>query len=196
MSHPLHIVGFAGSASRPSRTRNLVETIASTAAERTGAQVSICDLTEIHPSLGSTLDPRAAPPDLVGLIETIANADALIVGSPVYKGTYTGLFKHLFDLIEPKALKDKPIVLSATGGSERHALVLDHGLRPLFAFFSADIVATGVYATEPDFIDYQPQSATITARISRAAEELAWRLGGTRSEIPTPRFVEALAQIA
>lgn len=196
MSHPLHIVGFAGSASRPSRTHNLVETIASTAAERTGAEVSIYDLTEIHPSLGSTLDPRAAPPDLVDLIETIANADALIVGSPVYKGTYTGLFKHLFDLIEPKALKDKPIVLSATGGSERHALVLDHGLRPLFAFFSADIVATGVYATEPDFVDYQPQSATITARISRAAEELAWRLGGTRSEIPTPRFVEALAQIA
>ena len=90
---------------------------------------TIYDLNEIHPSLGSTLDPGKAPPDLVELIEAVTNADALIVGSPVYKGTYTGLFKHLFDLIEPKALKDKPVVLSATGGSERHALVLDHGLK-------------------------------------------------------------------
>ncbi len=124
----LNIVGFAGSASRPSRTRNLVEAIATATAERTRAEVSIYDLNEIHPSLGSTLDPRTAPADLRELIAEITAADALIVGSPVYKGTYTGLFKHLFDLIEPQALKDKPIVLSATGGSERHALVVDHGL--------------------------------------------------------------------
>ena len=52
-------------------------------------------------------------------------------------------------------------MLSATGGSERHALVLDHGLRPLFAFFSADIIATGVYATEAEFTDHRPQGASI-----------------------------------
>src|SRR6185295_10705043 len=129
-----------------------------------------------HPSLGSTLDLRSAPPDLVELIEAITNADALVVGSPVYKGTYTGLFKHLFDLIEPKALKDKPIVLTATGGSERHALVLDHGLRPLFAFFSADILATGLYASEADFTDYQPTRPVLVSRIDRTVAELPWRL--------------------
>src|SRR5690606_31878988 len=104
----LHIVGFAGSSSNPSRTKSLVETIVSKTAERNGARTSIYDLVDIHPSLGATLDPRQAPPDLVELIETITSADALVVGSPVYKGTYTGLFKHLFDLIDPKALKDKP----------------------------------------------------------------------------------------
>jgi FMN reductase len=189
MSGPLKIVGFAGSSSRPSRTRNLVEAIAETAAQRTGAVVSIYDLTEIHPSLGSTLDPRSAPPDLEQLIAEITAADALVVGSPVYKGTYTGLFKHLFDLIEPKALKDKPVVLSATGGSERHALVLDHGLRPLFAFFSADILATGIYATELDFSDYQPASANLVSRIERVADEVSWRLASAR----TPEPLAALA---
>jgi FMN reductase len=182
----LKIVGFAGSSSRPSRTRNLVEAIALAAARRVPADISIYDLTEIHPSLGSTLDPRLAPQDLQALIAEITAADALVVGSPVYKGTYTGLFKHLFDLIEPKALKDKPIVLSATGGSERHALVLDHGLRPLFAFFSADIIATGVYATEPDFVEHLPQSAALVARIERTAEELSWRLRAQRSEAAEP----------
>jgi len=185
MARPL-IVGFAGSSSRPSRTRNLVEAVADAAARRSDAQTQIFDLTEIHPSLGSTLDPRSAPADLEQLIATITAADALIVGSPVYKGTYTGLFKHLFDLIEPKALKDKPVVLTATGGSERHALVLDHGLRPLFAFFSADIIATGVYATEPDFVDYRPQSAGLLARIERSAEELGWRLAAQRQSAREP----------
>jgi FMN reductase len=193
MTIPLKLVGFAGSSSRPSRTRNLVEVIAGSVARRSGASVSIYDLTEIHPSLGSTLDPRQAPPDLGALIAEITAADALIVGSPVYKGTYTGLFKHLFDLIEPKALKDKPIVLSATGGSERHALVLDHGLRPLFAFFSADIIATGVYATEQDFADYLPSAGALISRIERAAEELNWRLTARR---PDARAAEPLKAIA
>lgn len=192
MGQTFKFVGFAGSSSRPSRTRNLVEAITYTAAKRIGATATIYDLNEIHPSLGSTLEPSKAPADLAALIEAITNADALIVGSPVYKGTYTGLFKHLFDLIEPKALKDKPVVLSATGGSERHALVLDHGLRPLFAFFSADIVATGVYATEPDFTEYQPSSKALLSRIDRVALELSWRINTARDEFPEP--VQVLAQ--
>lgn len=194
MGKNFKFVGFAGSSSRPSRTRNLVEAITTTAAKRIGATTTIYDLNEIHPSLGSTLDSSTAPPDLVKLIAAITEADALIVGSPVYKGTYTGLFKHLFDLIEPKALKDKPIVLSATGGSERHALVLDHGLRPLFAFFSADIVATGVYATEPDFTDHRPSSPQLLSRIDRVALELSWRLNTVRDVFPEP--LPVLAQIA
>ena len=192
MGKAFRFVGFAGSSSRPSRTRNLVEAITTTAAKRIGATTTIYDLNEIHPSLGSTLDPSTAPQDLGELIDAITSADALIVGSPVYKGTYTGLFKHLFDLIEPKALKDKPVVLSATGGSERHALVLDHGLRPLFAFFSADIVATGVYATETDFTEYQPSSPALLSRIDRAALELSWRINTARGEFPEP--VQILAQ--
>ena len=172
----LKIVGFAGSWSRPSRTRNLVDAVAKAAALRVGGTAEVHDLTDLVYSLGTTLSVAEAPADVATLIHSIVTADALIVGSPVYKGTYTGLFKHLFDLIDPRALKDKPVVLVATGGSERHALVLDHGLRPLFAFFSADIIATGVYATEPDFHDYQPSSAALVSRIERAAIELSWRL--------------------
>ena len=158
----LKIVGFAGSSSRPSRTRNLVEAIADAprrAHRRRGARSTTSPRSILRSARRSIRARRRRTSPT--LIETITTADALIVGSPVYKGTYTGLFKHLFDLIEPKALKDKPVVLTATGGSERHALVLDHGLRPLFAFFSADIIATGVYATEADFTDHRPRSPAL-----------------------------------
>jgi len=187
----LKIVGFAGSWSRPSRTRNLVEAAVSRAAERMGAEARMYDLAELSASLGTTLDAAEAPADLAALLNDVVTADAIVVGSPVYKGTYTGLFKHLFDLIDPRALKDKPVVLTATGGSERHALVLDHGLRPLFAFFSADIIATGLYATETDFTDYRPSSAALVARVDRAATELSWRLLAASSRQPEP--AQALA---
>lgn len=173
----IRILGISGSPSRPSRTRGLVEAVISAAARDPRVEASVFDLNDVLPDLGHTLDPRNAAPSVAALLEAVARADALVVGSPVYKGTYSGLFKHLFDLVDPKALKGKPVVLSATGGSDRHALALDHGLRPLFAFFAADIIPTAIYGTESEFSEYRPQSDALNARIARAAEELSWRLG-------------------
>lgn len=173
----IRILGISGSPSRPSRTRGLVEGIVSASSRHPRVEASVFDLNDVLPDLGQTLDPRQAAPNVATLLEAIGEADALVVGSPVYKGTYSGLFKHLFDLVDPKALRGKPVVLSATGGSDRHALVLDHGLRPLFAFFAADIIPTAIYGTEGEFSDYRPHGEVIQARIDRAADELSWRLG-------------------
>lgn len=169
------IVGFAGSFSNPSRTRALVGAIAAAAARESGGTAELFDLADLTGDLGATLDARSAPPPVARLIDALSQADLLVVGSPVYKGTYGGLFKHAFDLLDPRALRDKPVALAATGGSERHALVLDHGLRPLLAFFSADIVPTAVYGTEADFTDAVPSSPQILERIARSATELAGR---------------------
>jgi FMN reductase len=70
-------------------------------------------------------------------------------------------------------LIDTPVLLAATGGSERHALVLDHQLRPLFSFFQALTLPIGVYATEADFTDYQITSEALKGRIRLAAERAA-----------------------
>ncbi|MFD1810195.1 NAD(P)H-dependent oxidoreductase [Gemmobacter lanyuensis] len=90
-------------------------------------------------------------------LEVILSADALVVASPVYKGSYTGLFKHLIDLIDPAALQGKPVLLAATGGGDRHALVIEHQLRPLFGFFEAQTLPTGVYAADRDFAGVSPR---------------------------------------
>lgn len=79
---------------------------------------------------------RSQLPDVVEReLAAVEQADVLVVATPVYRGSYTGLFKHFFDFIHQDALIDKPVLLAATGGSERHALVIDHQLRPLFSFF-------------------------------------------------------------
>jgi len=92
------------------------------------------------------------------------------VTAPVYRRSFTGHFKHLFDLIGHDALVDPPVLLAATGGSERHALVLDHQLRPLFSFLQALTLPIGVFASQAELADYQVSSEALAARIRLAAE--------------------------
>ena len=107
------------------------------------------------------------------VIDRLASADAIVVGSPVYKGSYTGLFKHFFDLIEPQRLTGLPVILTASGGGDRHALVVEHQLRPLFGFFSSHTIATSIYASEPDFADGHIRSEPLRQRIEAAVSDLA-----------------------
>jgi FMN reductase len=96
----------------------------------------------------------------------------------VFRGSFTGLFKHLFDLVGQDALVDKPVLLAATGGSERHSLVIEHQLRPLFAFFQALTLPLGVYASERDFDHYEIASTALRQRIALAVERAAPWLEG------------------
>jgi FMN reductase len=167
----LRIVGFAGSVSRPSKTRALVDLVTSKAAANLGATAATYDLTDLQPGLGvaQTLDDLDGLPRVI--LASILSADALVVGTPVYKGSYTGLFKHLFDLIDPAALAGKPVLLTATGGGDKHALVVEHQLRPLFGFFEAVTLPTGIYASGADFTDGVPASPTLLARIDRGVSQ-------------------------
>lgn len=173
----IRIAGFAGSLSTPSRTRTLVETIATRSAARFGAEAATWDLTDLQPSLGAAGTLDALDAGTRAIVDALLAADALIVGSPVYKGSYTGLFKHLFDLIEPGALAGKPVLLTATGGGDKHALVLEHQLRPLFGFFEAATLPTAIYAGAADFVDGQPAAPALIERIDRAVGQLAPWLG-------------------
>ena len=165
------IVGLAGSLSRPSKTRSLVDLVTAKAAAAFGAAAATYDLTDLQPALGTagTLDDLDGLPRAI--LEQVLSADALVVGSPVYKGSYTGLFKHLFDLIDPAALAGKPVLLTATGGGDKHALVIEHQLRPLFSFFESFTLPTGIYASGTDFIDGVPASPALLARIERAVSQ-------------------------
>jgi FMN reductase len=172
MSRPV-VVALSGSLRRPSRTRTLVEAVGAEVARSRPIALRVADLVDAGPGLGAALSRNelsGAAAELVGAIE---GADALIVGSPVYKGAYTGLFKHLFDLIEPEALAGKAVVLTATGGGPRHTLVVEHSLRPLFGFFTALTVPTAVYASDQDFLDGCLVNAGVIGRLGDAARQLA-----------------------
>lgn len=167
------IIGLSGNPDRPSKTRALVQTAVAATAARFNAVGAVYDLADFGPSLGTARRADDLAPTAHTALEVILSADALVVASPVYKGSYTGLFKHLIDLIDPLALLGKPVLLAATGGGDRHALMVEHQLRPLFAFFEAQTLPTAVYAADRDFTDGQPASPALLDRLDRAIDQLA-----------------------
>jgi FMN reductase len=184
------IVGFAGSLSQPSRTRALVSRAVHETANMTEFDRHVFDLQDLGPSLGQARQIADLAPEARALVDQLVNADALVLGSPVYKGSYTGLFKHLFDLIEPDALRGVPVLLVATGGGDRHTLVIEHQFRPLFGFFEAATIPTGIYASSAHFLDGQLVSPRLEARLQTAVGQLVGAL------MARPRLSETTANQA
>lgn len=164
------VVAVSGSLHEPSKTTALLRAIAAAVAERIDVDVQVIELTAIGPGLAGALRRDDLPSAVEEQLRAIEEADLLIVGSPVYRASFTGLFKHLFDFVGQYALVGKPVLLAATGGGERHALIIEHQLRPLFAFFQALTLPLGVYASNTDFDGDRIVSAQILSRITLAAE--------------------------
>lgn len=168
-----NLVGIAGSFNRPSKTLRLVQEVADRASARYDFIARTYDLQDVGPSLGSAMSRKDLDAQAEHVITEIVSADVLVIGSPTYKGSYPGLFKHLIDLIEPHELRGKPIVITATGGGDRHALMVEHQLRPLFGFFMAHGLPTAVYASDRDFTDYAITSDPLSNRIQDVIGEIA-----------------------
>jgi FMN reductase len=177
------VVGFSGNITRPSKTRSFVDHVVSSIAERANLAANVFDVEDLGRSFAAARWQRDLDPGAADILRAIVDADILVVGSPTYKGSYTGLFKHFFDLVDPAALRGKPIVLTATGGGDRHALIVEHQLRPLFGFFEAFVLPTAIYASDRDFVDGVLSSEAIRARSAQAVEEAALLLGA-RSSVP------------
>lgn len=181
MSNPA-IVGFSGNITRPSKTRAFVDFIVQDIASRHDLSSRTYDIEDVGPSLGAARWARDLDEEAQSILAQVIAADVLVVGSPTFKGSYTGLFKHFFDLIDPSALRGKPVLLTATGGGERHALIVEHQLRPLFGFFEALTLPTAIYATDRDFSDGALRSEPILKRAEQAVGEIA-RVVGKRPDV-------------
>ncbi|UXS05472.1 FMN reductase [Agrobacterium tumefaciens] len=173
------IIGFSGNLARPSSTRRFVENVTESLAVQSGLQHAVFDVEDLGSSLATARSVSDLDPAARQIIQTIIEAEALVIGSPTYKGSYTGLFKHVFDLLDPADLRGKPVILTATGGGDRHALIVEHQLRPLFAFFEAFVLPTAIYTSSRDFTDGVPSPA-IHSRVNQALAE-ASRLLAARS---------------
>lgn len=116
---------------------------------------------------------------LATALDQVREADALIVVSPVFKASYSGLFKSFWDLVEDGSLAGKPVLIAATGGTARHSLMLETAMRPLFSYLKATVAPSGVFAATDDF----GTDAHLAPRVTKAATEFAqlvlWTLGST-----------------
>ncbi len=136
-------------------------------------EVTHVELRHLAHQLTDQLLTGFAAPELATAQAAVQAADGLIVVTPVFAASYSGLFKTFFDVLTPGALDATPVLIAATAGTPRHSLVLEHALRPLFAYLHAVVVPTGVFAATDDFAGHD-----LAPRITRAARELAAQISG------------------
>jgi len=165
--------------SQPSSTRLLADRLADATTRHlqdlgVDAEVSIVELRDTAQDVVNNLMTGFPSPKLEAAIDSVTNADALIAVTPIFTTSYSGLFKSFIDVLDPVSLTDMPVLIAATGGSERHSLALDYAMRPLFTYLHAQVVTTSVYAASSDWgSNGDATSGALPDRIERAARELA-----------------------
>jgi FMN reductase len=159
--------------SEPSSTRLLADLLGeATAAALGDAQVDVVELRPLAHAVTDALLTGFPNADLARAVETVTGADAVIAVTPVFSGSYSGLFKSFFDILESGSLDGTPVLVAATAGTARHSLVLEHALRPLFSYLHAVVVPTAVFAASEDWGASRGSNA-LRRRVDRAAAELA-----------------------
>ena len=170
---PVRLVVVTAGVSDPSTTRLLADRTAQKAIDLLRdagrpATVNVIELGGLAVEIAQAIVSGFPGVRLQAAIELLAGADAVIASTPVYKAGISGLFKSFVDVLDNDLLIGKPVILAATAGTPRHAMVVDEQLRPLFAFLRALPVPTSLFAAPDDW-----GSSTLGDRITRAATELA-----------------------
>ncbi|MDY5828642.1 FMN reductase [Corynebacterium sp. 32222D000AT] len=170
--------------STPSTTRQLGEELAAATEARVtargeGLNIEFIEARNLAQDLTNAMTNwGAATPALDDARRLLSSASALIAVTPVFQGSYSGLFKMFFDTLDPQAITGMPTLIAATGGSSRHALILDYALRPLMNYLHAVVVPTGIYRATEDYgaapVGGEAGHGGLSPnRISQAAEQLA-----------------------
>ncbi|WP_182111848.1 FMN reductase [Actinotalea sp. JY-7876] len=185
MSRRIAVV--SGGLRQPSSTRLLADRMAEAVerALREAGEDAVLDVVELRDhaqDLTAALLTGFATERLTSALETITTADGLVAVTPIFSGSYSGLFKNAVDVLEDGALEGMPVLMGATAGTARHSLALEHAVRPLFSYLRTITVPTAVFAATEDF--GQAAGSTtgdvvpLGARIDRGARELAALVAG------------------
>lgn len=169
----MKVAVISGGLREPSSTRLLADRLgeavrAELAAAGGDGVVAVIELRRLGREITDAMLTGFASPDLEEAFATVADCDGLIAVTPTFNATFSGLFKSFFDVLPEQTLNGKPVLIAATGGTERHSLVLDHALRPMFCYLRAVVSPTGVYAATSDF-----GAHGLTERISKAAKDFS-----------------------
>lgn len=152
----LNIAVVSAGSGIPSSTGMLADRLFSATREHLSAQgitvnLHRVEIRELATDISEAHVSTSRSDDLVRALGRVETADALIAVTPTYKGSFSGLFKAFFDLIEDDALRSTPVLLGATGGTPRHSLMIDHAMRPLFTYLKAQIAPMAVFAATDDW---------------------------------------------
>jgi FMN reductase len=173
----MSILLLGGSPSHPSGSTRLLQHIGQRLAlhghRATGLQVrDLPAAALLHAHFGDAAIAEA--------LAQVDEADAIVIATPVYKASYTGILKAFLDLLPQDGLAGKLVLPLATGGSQSHMLMLDYALRPVLAALSARFILPSIYATS-DQLEWVEGSglllaAPIWARVAQGVDQLSSEL--------------------
>ncbi|NRQ36233.1 FMN reductase [Nonomuraea sp. NN258] len=172
----MKLVVVTAGLTQPSATRLLADRLAEAVGQRLEdpADVRVIELRDLAVDVANNFVTGFAGGRLREAIEAVTESDGLIAVTPIFSGSYSGLFKSFFDVIDNTALAGKPTLIAATGGTPRHSLALEHAVRPLFSYLRAVVTPTAVYAAAEDWGGGGDAFTDgLGERIKRAAGELA-----------------------
>jgi FMN reductase len=161
----------------PSSSRLLADQLAASAERQLAAagyavDVEVVELRDLAVDVANNFVTGYAAPRLAEVIAGVEASDGLIAVSPVFSASYSGLFKSFIDVLDPKALEGKAVLLGATAGTDRHQMVLDFAMRPLFTYLRTRIAATAVFAGPQDWGNSDDDGGSpLSVRVDRAAGE-------------------------
>jgi FMN reductase len=187
------IVAVSAGLGQPSSTRLLADrlseaTVAELGQRGVSARAETVELRDVaHEIINAMLTgfPTGA---LREVIEKVTAADGLILVTPLFTTTYSGLFKSFVDILDKDSLVDMPVLLGATGGTPRHSLALEYSVRPLFTYLRADVATTSVFAATDDWAGEGDKVNPLPARIQRAGRELAEMVAGRENTGPADLY--------
>jgi FMN reductase len=169
----LRVVVVNGSPHEKSKTMGLVNVALDTLRTMLPTTVHRIDVYRLGPEFATATERDDVTPDIEAELLAAETADLLIAATPIYRGSYTGLFKQFFDLVDQYALANKLVLLAATGGGDHHALALEHVLRPLFGFFQAMTIPVAIFASAGDFDGTTLLNPRVYGRIEMALTDVA-----------------------
>ena len=189
----------SGGLRMPSSTRLLADRLAASATKQLSEQgfsvnTRVVELRPLARSIADAMTTGFANTELEEAFETVASADGLVAVTPAFNASYGGLFKSFFDVLPEETLTDMPVLIGATGGTERHSLVLEHALRPLFSYLRAIVSPTGVYAATDDF-GASSDEGTLEDRVDRAGADFARLLSTCGQRVRRSAFDEEAARM-
>ena len=169
----MKLLGISGGPLQSSKTLLAVNTALNYSKEyEPAAVIDVLNISQFNVQFCDARDPSKYEGDSKLMIDKIIDADAYIIGTPMYRGTYTGILKNIFDLIPNDAMKGKPVGLIATGGSDHHYLALEHELKPLLGFFLTFVLPGVVYANNHDYSNGIISSDVLLEKLKQLGESL------------------------
>lgn len=167
----MKIVGLSGSIVG-SKTRTAMNYVAMEVADKyPEAELTLIDLADYTIRFSDGRNYLDYKGDTGFVAKTIMEADAIVIGTPIFQASIPGTLKNIFDLLPMDAFRDKVVSILVTAGSPKHYLVAEQQLKPILTFMKAQIVQSYVYIEEKDFQSKEIVNEDILSRIERLVED-------------------------